>query len=72
MTSEDLIQAWVGCDKCQSAKAVYLVRLINGELYFCGHHLNEHKEALDKVAYEIVELDHKEETPIIEKEEING
>jgi len=63
MTSEDLIQAWIGCDKCNSAKAAYLVRLINGELYFCGHHLNEYRGALDKAAYEIVELDKVEEVP---------
>jgi hypothetical protein len=73
MTSEDLIQPWIGCDKCHSAKAAYLVRLINGELYFCSHHLNKYKGALDSLAYEIVELDRKEEAaPQREKEEING
>ena len=45
---------------------------MDGELAFCGHHFNLNKEALDKVSYEIVELNRKEETPLIEKEEING
>lgn len=58
---------WVGCDKCQSAQALYLVKLINGELYFCGHHMNKFKEDLDKVAFEIVELS-KQEEQILETE----
>lgn len=70
MTSEDLIEKWIGCDKCHTAKAAYLVRLINGELYFCGHHLNEYKGILDKSAYEIVELNKVEEVPQLEKEEV--
>ena len=64
MTSE-----WIPCDACGSAQALYQVKLLDGELYFCGHHLNKHKEGLDKVVYEIVELG-KEETPILEKAEI--
>ena len=71
MTSEDL-NKWIGCDQCGSAQALYLVKLMDGELAFCGHHYAKNKEALDKVAYEIVDLDRKEETPLIEKEEING
>jgi hypothetical protein len=27
-----------------------------GSLYFCGHHLDEFRDALDKWSYEIVEL----------------
>lgn len=54
---------WVGCDKCNMAQAMYLIKLVNGELYFCGHHLNKYKEELDKVAYEIVELNKVEEVP---------
>jgi len=50
---------------------MYLIKLLSGELAFCGHHFNKNKEALDKVSYEIVELN-KIETPLIEKEEING
>lgn len=69
MTSEDL-NRWIGCDQCATAQALYLVKLIEGELAFCGHHYNKNKEALDKVAYEIVELDRKEEAPQTEKEEV--
>jgi hypothetical protein len=49
-------QEWIGCDACASAQALYLVKMIAGELYFCGHHYNENKEALDKQAFEVVEL----------------
>jgi len=70
MTFENLPQAWIGCDKCRSAKASYLIRLINGDLYFCGHHLNKYKVALDKAAYEIVELDKVEEVPQLINERI--
>lgn len=54
---------WIACDKCQSAQALYLVKLIDGELAFCGHHYNENKEPLDKLAFEIIELNKVEETP---------
>ena len=69
MTSEDLNQ-WIACDQCGSAQALYLVKLMDGELAFCGHHLNKNKEALDRVSYEIVELDRKETVPQLEKEEV--
>jgi hypothetical protein len=60
MTSEDL-NKWIGCDQCSSAQAMYLVKLIDGELAFCGHHYNKNKEALDKKAYEVIELNKMEE-----------
>jgi hypothetical protein len=69
MTSED-INKWIGCDQCGSAQAMYLIKLMDGELAFCGHHFNKNKEALDKVSYEIVELNKKEEAPQLEKEEV--
>jgi hypothetical protein len=69
MTSEDL-NKWIGCDQCGSAQAMYLIKLLTGELAFCGHHFNKNKEALDKVSYEIVELDRKEAVPQLEKEEV--
>jgi hypothetical protein len=62
MNSEDLTR-WIACDKCNSAHAMYFVKLVTGELFFCGHHLNEYKEALDKVSYEIIELNKVEESP---------
>ena len=42
------------CDKCQ-AQAFVLVKLINGELYFCGHHFTEYEINLRESAYEIVD-----------------
>jgi hypothetical protein len=68
MTSEDLTR-WIGCDQCGSAQALYLIKLMDGELAFCGHHFNLNKEALDKVAYEIIQLNKVEEVPQLEKVE---
>ena len=68
MTSEDL-NRWIGCDQCSSAQAMYLVKLVEGELAFCGHHYNKNKAGLDKVAYEVIELNKTEETPQLEKAE---
>ncbi len=45
------------------------MKLIEGELAFCGHHYNKNKEALDKVSFEMIELNKTEETPILEKAE---
>ena len=69
MTLEDLNQ-WIGCDQCGSAQAMYLIKLMDGELAFCGHHYRKNKEGLDKVAYEIIELDRKDAVPQIETEEV--
>jgi hypothetical protein len=69
MTSEDLTR-WIGCDQCGSAQALYLVKLIEGELAFCGHHYNKNKEALDKKAFEIIQLNKTEEVPQMTKEEV--
>ena len=62
MTTEDL-NTWIGCDQCGSAQAMYLIKLIDGELAFCRHHFNKNKEALDKVSYEVIELNKEEEVP---------
>jgi hypothetical protein len=36
----------------------------------CSHHYNKHREALDKKAYEVIELNKTEEAaPILEKAE---
>jgi len=59
MIMEDL-NIWIGCDQCSSAQAMYLIKLMDGELAFCGHHFNKNKEALDKVSYEVVELNKEE------------
>jgi hypothetical protein len=68
MTSEDL-NKWIGCDQCGTAQALYLIKLIDGELAFCGHHYNKNKAGLDKVAYEIIQLNKTEEIQL-EKEEV--
>ena len=62
MTSEDLTR-WIGCDQCSIAQAMYLIKLVDGELYFCGHHYNKNKEGLDKAAFEMIELNKIEEVP---------
>lgn len=54
--------SWIKCDVCP-AKAKHLVRSTNGELAFCQHHYAKNKEGLDKWAYEMIELDKKEEAP---------
>ena len=69
MTSEDLTR-WIGCDQCGTAQAMYLIKLVDGELYFCGHHYNKNKEALDKVSFEMIELNKIEEVPQLETAEM--
>jgi hypothetical protein len=69
MIMEDL-NTWIGCDQCNSAQAMYLIKLMDGELAFCGHHFNKNKEALDKVSYEVIELNKEEsEVPQLETAE---
>ena len=60
---------WIGCDACATAQALYLVKMINGELYFCGHHYNKNKQALDRQAFEVIELNKTEDVPQLEKAE---
>lgn len=59
---------WIKCDSCP-AQAKFLLRGINGELTFCGHHKNKFKEGLDKWAFDFIELDRKEESFQLEKVE---
>jgi len=60
MTTEDLTR-WIGCDQCGTAQAMYMVKLVDGALLFCGHHYNASKAGLDKVSYEVIELNKMEE-----------
>jgi hypothetical protein len=60
MTTEDLTR-WIGCDQCGTAQAMYLIKLVDGELFFCHHHYNKNKDALDKVSFEMIELNKTEE-----------
>lgn len=68
--TEDLTR-WIACDKCgESAQAKWLIKLVEGELYFCGHHKNKWEDALAKVSYEMIELDKvEEEVPTLETAE---
>ena len=69
MTSEDLDLVYY-CDACSVARASHLIKLLDGELAFCGHHYTKNKEALDKKAYEVIELNKMEEAiPQLEKAE---
>jgi len=58
------------CDQCGTAQAMYLIKLVDGELFFCGHHYNKNKAGLDKVSYEVIELNKiEEDLPILETAE---
>ena len=59
--TEDL-NRWIACDKCgDSAQAMWLIKMVAGELYFCGHHKNKFEEGLAKVSYEMIQLNKVEE-----------
>lgn len=45
------------CDSCNS-QAFVLVKLLTGELMFCGHHYNKNKDKLNDQSYEIVDERH--------------
>jgi hypothetical protein len=49
---------------------MWLIKLVEGELYFCGHHKNKFEGALDKVAYEMIQLNKTEEVPTLEEAEV--
>jgi hypothetical protein len=51
---------------------MHLIKLVDGELFFCGHHYNKNKGALDKVSFEMIELNKTEATPQLEKAEYHG
>ncbi len=53
---------WIKCDSCP-AQAQWLARGTEGELSFCTHHRNKNSETLDKWAFEMIELNKKEESP---------
>lgn len=60
---------YIPCDACGAADAMFLINLVDGQLYFCGHHYNMNKDALDKVAFETIELNKEEVSPQLEKAE---
>ena len=49
--------AWIPCDACHSAKAAWLVKGTNGELFLCGHHYGTHEHAMISWAKEVVNLE---------------
>lgn len=65
--NEDLTR-WIACDKCNTAQAMWQIKLVDGELYFCGHHKNKYAEALAKVAYDMVELHPAKVEELVEAE----
>ena len=42
------------CDRC-GAQAFVLIKMVSGELMFCGHHYGQHQKSLDKMAFEIID-----------------
>jgi hypothetical protein len=42
------------CDQC-GAEALVIVKLVTGQLIFCGHHYKNNESALEKFAYEIID-----------------
>ena len=51
---EYLLKAIDRCDSCGS-QAYVLVKGVNGELLFCGHHYKKNEKALAEFAYEIID-----------------
>ena len=42
------------CDRC-SAQAFVLVKMVAGELMFCGHHFNKYEDFLNTMAFEVID-----------------
>lgn len=42
------------CDQC-SSQAYVLVKLVTGELMFCGHHYAQHESKLAEKAFQIID-----------------
>jgi hypothetical protein len=53
-TKEQILNIIDRCDRCQS-QAFVLVKGINGQLLFCGHHFTKHEESLYNWAYDIID-----------------
>jgi hypothetical protein len=51
---EYILNATDRCDSC-GAQAYVIVKGVNGQLFFCGHHYVKNEEALNKFAYEIID-----------------
>ena len=53
-TKEQTLSIADRCDRCQ-AQAFVLVKGLQGDLIFCGHHFTKHEEALYNWAYDIID-----------------
>jgi hypothetical protein len=51
---EYVLKAIDRCDSCNS-QAYVLVKLVTGDLMFCGHHYNKNERSIAKFAYEIID-----------------
>ena len=64
MNSKDINPVYY-CDACSVARASHLIKLLDGELAFCGHHYFKNKGPLDEKSYEVIELNKVEEDTAI-------
>ena len=55
--SERILNLQDRCDSC-GAQAFVLVKLISGELTFCGHHYANNQEKLNSQSYDIIDERH--------------
>ena len=53
-TDERVLNLQDRCDSC-GAQAFVMVKLLNGNLMFCGHHYSKHSDKLNSQSYEIVD-----------------
>jgi hypothetical protein len=54
VTREYVLKIADRCDQC-AAQALVLVKLVTGELMFCGHHYKLNEKALNTVAFQIID-----------------
>ena len=52
-TKEKVLKIADRCDRC-GAQAFVLAKGIQGILFFCGHHYNKTKDAIDSWAFEVI------------------
>lgn len=53
-STEKVLKIADRCDSC-GAQAFVLVKMLSGELMFCGHHYKKHQEKLNSESYEIID-----------------
>ena len=54
VTQERVLTLQDRCDAC-NAQAFVMVKLLNGDLMFCGHHYAQHESKLNNQSYEVVD-----------------